>query len=274
MQSCRSDLSAMPNKNGHNRHDIIGSKISALSMEQCKAMIFDLASCRESSSVCICNVHSVVTARQNQDLRRAINSAAIATPDGMPLAWVLRRCGVAGQERISGPDLMPALLQEAGPRGVGVFFYGSSQETLDRLVTSVEGGYTGIRVVGSYSPPFRPLTAYETDEVVKRINDSGAGLVFVGLGCPKQEVWMHEVSPRIQGVLIGVGAAFDFLAGTKKRAPGWMQRTGLEWAFRLCQEPRRLFVRYFSTNTKFVFHMAMDWIFRRSTNRVDKSVPK
>jgi N-acetylglucosaminyldiphosphoundecaprenol N-acetyl-beta-D-mannosaminyltransferase len=197
--------------------------------------------------VAVCNVHSVMSARRNPALREAITAAEIATPDGVPIVWGLRATARKEQARVYGPDLMrKAFVDDVGWKH---YLYGSTPETLAELRAKLNEVAPAAEIVGAFSPPFRELTADETDAAMADIRDSGADVVWVGLGMPKQELWMHRIRPELPGVaLLGVGAAFDFLAGTKKQAPPWMQRAGLEWLFRLVQEPRRLWRRYLWNN--------------------------
>ena len=211
--------------------------------------------------MCLCNVHSVVTAGRERMLRDAINGADLVTPDGMPIAWLLRRSGYIGQKRIDGPDLMWHLCLAAEKRGLGIFLYGSTTDTLARLTTKLMQAFPRLRLVGEYAPPFRPLTEQESADVLAEIRRSEAHLVFVGLGCPKQELWMAAHRSHLQAVLVGVGAAFDFHAARVRRAPVWMRRAGLEWCFRLLSEPRRLWKRYLITNSVFVIRVACRLLF-------------
>jgi N-acetylglucosaminyldiphosphoundecaprenol N-acetyl-beta-D-mannosaminyltransferase len=233
---------------------VIGAPIDSLSWSQALARLSGWAMARQSRYVCICNVHSVVTARQDMTFARVIREADMATPDGAPVAWLMRRLGVASQERINGPDLMWHYCAEAARRDEPIYLYGGQQSTLDILQRKLLEHFPGLKIAGAYSPPYRPLTAEEDASVVEAINASGAGTVWVSLGCPKQEQWMAEHRGRINAVMIGVGAAFDYHAGTIQRAPLWMQRNGLEWLHRVCSEPRRLWKRYLVTNTLFVFY--------------------
>jgi N-acetylglucosaminyldiphosphoundecaprenol N-acetyl-beta-D-mannosaminyltransferase len=174
------------------------------------------------------------------------------TPDGMPLVWGLRLLSVPHATRVYGPELTPRLLARAAAEGVPVGFYGGSPEVIDALRTVAARRWPSLRVAYAYAPPFRELDDAEDDEIVRSIVDSGARILFVGLGCPKQERWMRAHQARLPLVQIGVGAAFDFLAGTKRQAPALLQRAGLEWAFRLATEPRRLWKRYLRHNPRFV----------------------
>lgn len=212
---------------------------------------------RESRYVCICNVHSVVTARQNRLFRRALFHADMATPDGMPLAWMLRQMGYPAQQRINGPDLMWQYCARAALSSESIFLYGGTQATLDALAQKLRAAFPEITIAGCYSPPFRALSAGEDMQITEQINRSGANIVFVSLGCPKQELWMAEHRGKIHAVMVGVGAAFDYHAGTLQRAPRFMQEHGLEWLHRLYSEPRRLWKRYMVTNS--IFIIAASW---------------
>ena len=216
---------------------------------------------RDSRVVCITNVHSVVTARSDANFQRVLQEADLVTPDGAPVAWMMRRLGARGQERINGPDLMLKYCELAAQRGEPMYFYGSTPQTLEKLKVALQARFPGLVVAGAYSPPFRALSAQEDEAIVEAINGSGARTVWVGLGCPKQETWMAAHRGRIHAVMVGVGAAFDYHAGTIQRAPLWMQRHGLEWLHRLCSEPGRLWRRYLFTNTAFVLGAARQWLF-------------
>ncbi|HVL75188.1 MAG TPA: WecB/TagA/CpsF family glycosyltransferase [Noviherbaspirillum sp.] len=232
---------------------VLEAFIDAMTWSEAISRIAGWAAARESRYVCICNVHSVVTTTRDVEFKIAVNNADMATPDGAPIAWALRHLGHTGQQRINGPDLMWKYLAEAERRDQSVFFYGSTEATLERLRLTLARKFPLLRIAGCYSPPFRSLSREEDEQIVRMINDSGANVVFVGLGCPKQEKWMADHRGRVQAVMIGVGAAFDYHAGVLKRAPVWWQNHGLEWLFRLGAEPRRLFRRYMVTNTLFVF---------------------
>lgn len=211
---------------------------------------------RRSAVVCICNVHMAVTTRSDPVLAGVLAEAEMVTPDGAPIAWSMRRAGFDFQERINGPDLMWRYLAEAERLGQVVFFYGGQEETLELLSKAILFAYPNLQIGGMVSPPFRTLTAEEDQAYVDQINAANTAVLFVGLGCPKQEKWMADHKGRVNAVMVGVGAAFDYHAGTIKRAPLWMQRYGLEWFHRLCSEPRRLWKRYLVTNTLFVIGMA------------------
>ncbi|MDJ0952878.1 MAG: WecB/TagA/CpsF family glycosyltransferase [Acidimicrobiia bacterium] len=206
--------------------------------------------------VAVCNVHSVMSARRDPELREAIAAAEIATPDGVPIVWGLRATVRSEQERVYGPELMrKAFVDNVGWKH---YLYGSTPETLAQLQAKLAEIAPQAEIVGAFSPPFRDMTPDESDEAMEAIRASGADVVWVGLGMPKQELWMHRIRPELPGIaLLGVGAAFDFLAGTKKQAPAWMQKAGLEWLFRLIQEPRRLWRRYIWNNPAYAVLLSM-----------------
>ncbi|WP_206214847.1 WecB/TagA/CpsF family glycosyltransferase [Adlercreutzia sp. ZJ176] len=204
--------------------------------------------------ICVSNVHTTVMAFEDEGYRAIQNGSAMSIPDGGPLSSVGRRRGFAGMERTTGPDLMLALFEGARQHPLRHYFYGSSQRTLDALSAALEADYPDVRVAGMFSPPFRELTPEEDAGHVEMMNAADPDVVWVGLGAPKQERWMAAHEGRVNALMVGVGAAFDYLAGNIRRAPAWMQRANLEWAYRLMQDPRRLAGRYASTNAKFVWH--------------------
>ena len=243
---------------------VLGARIDAMSWDDAMDRLLGWAHAHESRYVTICNVHVVVSASRDAAYREVINTSDMATPDGAPVAWMLRRQGFTTQRRISGPDLMWALCKREAIENMPVYFYGSTESTLALLEQRLREAFPRLKMVME-SPPFRALTAEEDASAVDKINTSGAGFVFVGLGCPKQERWMAEhrgrdaldASPlRVKAVMIGVGAAFDFHAGTVQRAPAWMCDNGLEWLHRLASEPGRLWKRYLVTNTLFILGAA------------------
>lgn len=231
---------------------VLRAPIDVLTWDEAIGRISNWAAARDSRYICITNAHSVVTGSQDFSFRKVLKGADMVTPDGASVAWMLRRLGVKGQKRINGPDLMWRYCEAAATRGEGVYLYGGSPRTLETLQTVLTEKIPGLLISGAFSPPFRALTPEEDEAVVQAINESGAGTVWVGLGCPKQEQWMAAHRGRIAAVMIGVGAAFDYHAGTIKRAPMWMQNHGLEWLHRLSSEPRRLWRRYFLTNSQFI----------------------
>ncbi|WP_025761934.1 WecB/TagA/CpsF family glycosyltransferase [Dyadobacter tibetensis] len=212
-----------------------------------------------STTVCVANVHMLVEANQDIFMQAILNRADVVTPDGMPLAKGLEIIYGAKQDRVAGMDLLPSLIEEAAKRGIGVFFYGSTDEVLNAMIKRATSEYPHLNVAGAYSPPFRAMTEEEDQEVISMINKVQPGFVFVGLGCPKQEKWMFKMQGKIHSVMIGLGGAFPVYARTQTRAPQWMQDKGLEWLFRLYQEPGRLWKRYLVTNTIFMKLFAQEY---------------
>ena len=204
--------------------------------------------------LCFSNVHTSVMAREDGRYRKVLNEAAFVFTDGNPIARMQRKAGYPDAERVAGPDFMANMFERTQDGSLTHYFYGSKQETLDSLEKELEKKYPGIVIKGMYSPPFRKLTGEEDAQNVKMINDSGADIIWIGLGAPKQENWMFLHKGKINGVMMGVGAGFDFHAGTIKRAPVWVQNMGLEWLYRMFQDPKRLIKRYFVTNIKFVWY--------------------
>jgi N-acetylglucosaminyldiphosphoundecaprenol N-acetyl-beta-D-mannosaminyltransferase len=241
---------------------VIGSAIDVLGWDEAVQRLGAWSRERKSRVVCICNAHSLVTARQDAAFAEVLRQAEMCTPDGAPVAWMLRRLGHAGQARINGPDLMWRCCAWAAGSGESVYLYGGTAETLALLQQRLNASFPALRIAGAMSPPFRPLSEAEDAAAVEAINASGAGTVWVSLGCPKQELWMQAHRGRVHAVMLGVGAAFDYHAGTIRRAPPWAQRAGLEWLHRLLSEPRRLWRRYLVTNTLFVLAAARQLLFR------------
>ena len=225
--------------------------IDAVDTRTATERILSWASRGESRYVCVANAHTLMEAHDSQAFRSVLAEADMVTPDGMPLVWMIRFRGVGEQQRVYGPTLMRMLLELASASGLPVAFYGSTSDTLERLVSRLADSMPSLSVVDACSPAFRELTGLEDVADVERITRSGARIVFVGLGCPKQERWMASHRGRIPAVMIGVGAAFDFLAGTKLQASPALQSLGLEWLFRLAHEPRRLWKRYLVHNPRF-----------------------
>ena len=255
--------SPLPHAQAHReRRNVIGAPIDVVYWGGAVATLLRWAAARESRFVCACNVHSVMTAQSDAGLAAALRDADMVLPDGAPVAWLMRQSTAgaataaqstpAAQQRVTGPDLMWRYFAAAAPYRESIFLYGGSPDTLARLSARITATFPGLRIVGTHSPPFRPLSAQEDQADVDMLNASGASTVWVSLGCPKQEVWMAEHRARVQSVLVGVGAAFGFHAGTIRRAPLWMQGLALEWLHRLLSEPQRLWRRYLTTNAAFV----------------------
>jgi len=209
---------------------------------------------RSRGYVCVCNVHTVMASQEDLELRAALLASSINVPDGQPLVWAINSLGHSLTGRVYGPELMARACSEASVRGHRFYLYGGrNQGALVQLALNLRQRFPGVRIVGGYSPPHRSLTTEEEDAVAEEINRSRADVVWVGIGVPKQEKWMARMRPRLDApLLIGVGAAFDFHAGLVPQAPNWLQEAGLEWAYRLVHEPRRLWRRYLRYNPRFV----------------------
>jgi N-acetylglucosaminyldiphosphoundecaprenol N-acetyl-beta-D-mannosaminyltransferase len=245
---------------------ILGTRVDATSYQSAGAEILRWGGRGESRYVCVATVNNVIEAYDHPSYHRVMEDADLVTPDGMPLVWGLRLLGVEEATQVRGAELTRILCERAAALGIPVGFYGSEAAVLDDLTVNLVRRYPTLRVAYSYSPPFRPLTSDEDAQVVDAINRSGARLLFVGLGAPKQEQWMAVHKGRVQAVMLGVGAAFDFLAGRKRQAPRVLQRLGLEWLFRLVNEPRRLWRRYLYGNPRFVVLFLLQLIGRRSAH--------
>ena len=241
---------------GPPRVDVLGVGVSCLTLDSAVEEVSGWIDRGERRYVCVTGVHGVMECQRDLQLLRIHNRSGLTTPDGMPMVWSARWAGRREVGRVYGPDLMLAVLSRAVERGWSSFFYGGGPGTAELLVARLTTRFPGLRVAGVATPPFRPLTEQEDADVVRLINDSGADLVWVGLSTPKQERWMAEHVGRLRaGALFGVGAAFDLHAGTLPQAPLWMQRHGLEWAYRLSREPRRLWRRYLRNNPAFVLRI-------------------
>lgn len=234
--------------------NIMGVNLAAVNMpwliEYTKKHIKELS----GNYMCVSNVHTTVMSYDDETYCAVQNGGIMAIPDGGPLSSVGRRRGFTDMKRTTGPDYMKEILSISAQEGYRHFFYGSTERTLYKLLRTIERRYPDVQVAGMYSPPFRALTKKEDEGVIQMINESNADFVWIGLGAPKQERWMAEHQGLIKGFMVGVGAAFDYEAGNIDRAPNWMQKMNLEWLYRLMQEPKRLFKRYFYTNTKFIWN--------------------
>jgi N-acetylglucosaminyldiphosphoundecaprenol N-acetyl-beta-D-mannosaminyltransferase len=230
---------------------ILGVRVDVTSYRRATDQILDWAERRLSRLVCCASVNNIMAARDSSDFRKVMASADLVTSDGMPLVWLLRRLGIRDAERVYGPDLMPSVLEAAAESGVPVGLYGGSVEVLARLIERLAARFPALNIAYAESPPFREPTREEDERTTQAIADAGVRILFIGLSTPKQERWMYSHRGRVDAVMLGVGAAFDFLAGAKPQAPRWMQRRGLEWLFRLATEPRRLWRRYLGQNPRF-----------------------
>lgn len=234
--------------------NIMGISIAAINMEwlveYTKNHIKDLS----GNYICVTNVFATVTAHDDKEYQKIQNEAIMAIPDGGPLSSLGRKRGFPEMKRTAGPDYMKEIFAISVENKYRHFFYGSSQETINKLQNNLLNQYEGIDIVGLYSPPYRELNEKEDKEIIKMINSTNADFVWVGLGAPKQEKWMYQHKNKIKGLMVGVGAGFDYFAGNIKRAPEWMQKANLEWVYRLIQEPKRLFKKYLISNCKFIWH--------------------
>lgn len=252
-------------KNSIPRVNILGVGISAINMAQALDTIDGWISRRDKHYVCITGVHGVMESQRDEQLRQIHNQAGLATPDGMPLVWLSRLKGFSWVERVYGPDLMLAVCRQSLVKGYRHYFYGGAEGVPEKLAAQLARHFPGLQVAGLYSPPYRSLTKEEDERVIRTISDSKPDIVWVGLSTPKQEYWMHEHLGRLSApLLVGVGAAFNFHAGLKKQAPRWMQRSGLEWCFRLITEPRRLWRRYLINNPWFLWLILRDALGKRN----------
>jgi len=239
------------------RVDVLGVGVSAIDMSLALELIDQWISRGDHQYVCVTGVHGIMESQRDSRIRDVHNRSGLTTPDGMPLVWAGRAAGAQHMNRVYGPDLMLALCGRARARGYSSYFYGGRPGVADRLARRLQQSYPGLRIAGRYAPPFRELSADEDDDVVGLINRAKPDLVWVGLGTPKQELWMAAHAHRLDAnVLIGVGAAFDIHAGLSPQAPRWIQGSGLEWAFRLVHEPRRLWRRYLYNNPRFLTGLA------------------
>lgn len=236
---------------------ILGMKVSQTDYQHASDLILSWARQKASKYVCVATVNNVMESYDSERFQNVMNGADLVTPDGMPVVWALRALGSKRATRVYGPDLTPIVLEKAARSGIPVGFYGGAPEVLTQLVERVRQQHPGLQVAYAFSPPFRPLSAAEDQQIVEAINASGAAILFIGLNTPKQDNWMASHRDRVQAVMVGVGAAFDFLAGSKPQAPRWMMPLGLEWLFRLVTEPRRLWKRYLKHNPRFVLFFAM-----------------
>ena len=234
--------------------DVLGVPLGLVDYDDALDWIEDMVSARQRGYVCVCNVHAVMASAEDPELRSALLGSSLNVPDGQPLVWALNLLGQSLDDRVYGPELMARACARAVQTGQRMYLYGGrNQGALVQLALNLRQRYPGVRIVGGYSPPHRPLTAEEHEAVVKEINGSRADVVWAGIGVPKQEKWMAQMRDELQApVLIGVGAAFDFHAGIVPQAPNWLQESGLEWAYRLAHEPRRLWRRYTRYNPRFV----------------------
>ena len=231
---------------------VLNTKVDLTNYDHSTDVILNWACAGESRMIIAANVHTIMEAYDSTGFKEKVNNADLVAPDGMPLVWMMRLKGMRDQQRVYGPALMLHVLEAATQDKVPVGFYGGAPKTLNLLIERLQARYKHLSVAYSFSPPFGTLSREEDTAIVDEINHSGARILFIGLGCPKQEIWMAEHRGLVNAVMLGVGAAFDFHAGVKPQAPAWLQKVGLEWIFRLLSEPRRLWKRYLYHNPRFI----------------------
>ncbi len=232
---------------------ILGVQIAAINMEQVLHIVKKQYEKWSGSYICVSNVHTTVMSYEDPEYGRIQNQAVLALPDGKPLSVLCKKRGFQKTERVTGPDFMLEMLRISKMEGYRHYFYGSTRETLEAMSKRLRTEFPDVIVAGMYAPPFRQLTEEEDKKVIDKINKANPDFIWVGLGAPKQEVWMAEHKGKVKGLMVGVGAAFDYFSGNIRRAPKWMQKCSLEWLYRLLQDPVRLFKRYLKTNFKFVW---------------------
>lgn len=250
-----------PGREGPGRTNVLGVGISAVNIPTAVEIVKGWISRREPNYVCVTGVHGVMESQKDENLKAIHNRAGLVVPDGMPMVWLSRLAGFGSVDRVYGPDLMLALCAASEQSGVRHYFYGGKDGVPEMLAERLSTVFPRLQVAGMLSPPFRPLGEREDAEIVDRINGASPDIVWIGLSTPKQERWMSAHLGRITApAMIGVGAAFDFHAGLKRQAPHWMQRSGLEWLFRMLTEPRRLAGRYLANNPRFVWRIALQLV--------------
>ncbi|SHK18309.1 WecB/TagA/CpsF family glycosyltransferase [Tepidibacter formicigenes] len=235
--------------------NILGVNINVTNMKETVEIIKDNLDKIKGDYICVSNVHTTVMSYEDENYKAIQNGGFMALPDGKPLSIISKKRGFKEAERVTGPDLMEEIFKISEENEYRHYFYGSTQETLDTLKRELNKKYPKLNIVGMHSPPFRKLTEEEGKEIVENINKAKPDFIWVGLGAPKQEIWMHEHENKVNGLMIGVGAGFDYHAGNISRAPKWMQNMSLEWLYRLLQDPKRLMSRYINTNLKFIYYI-------------------
>lgn len=249
------------------RFRVVSLDVDVVSHDSAVDRVIQLAETGSGSYVCFGTVHMIMESVESPDFGLRVNAADMIVPDGMPTVWMQRLQKAKDPERVRANDLMMLLMARAEESEITVGFYGGRQEVIDAILERARREHPRLEISYAYSPPFRPLTAEEDDEITADIDASGAQILFMGLGCPKQENWMAEHKDRLRCVMLGVGASFDFYAGNVKESPAWLGRLGLEWLYRLTQEPKRLWRRYLILNPRFMWRAARQLIAGRSADR-------
>ena len=247
--------------------EILKTNINVTNIDEAVEYIDKYLEQMRGEYICISNVHTTVTAYRDEEYRKVQNGSILNMPDGKPLSIVQKLRGYTQAGRVPGPDLMPAIFKLSEKRGYRHYFYGSTPETIEKLGIRLKEAYPRLQIVGMYSPPFRPMTVEEDAEIIEQINETKPDFIWVGLGAPKQERWMAEHKGKVNGIMLGVGAGFDFHAGTVLRAPRWMQEVCMEWLWRMMQDPKRLFPRYLDTNFSFLYYLMKESKKRKKTEK-------
>ncbi len=249
------------NKESIKKVNVLGVPISAVTLEQAVNIMEEWIKQRDQHYICVAPVYSVALCQTDPTIKQIFKNAGMVTPDGMGLVWAMRVLGHSQKERIYGPDLMLKFSEVAAKKGYTNFYYGGGLGIAEKLAQEMKERFRGLEIVGTFTPPFRPLTPKEDKVVTEMINKAKPDVVWIGISTPKQDLWMAEHIGKINApVMVGVGAAFNFFSGEVKQAPKWMQKSGLEWLFRLSQEPGRLWYRYLAYNPLFVLNLALQWI--------------
>lgn len=246
-----------------NRNHILKMQVCLADMKAVLTQIHNWTEDNKGHYICVSNVHMCMETFDSEDFCKVVNNADLVVPDGKPLVWGQKLLGHKEAQQVRGQDLTMDLCQLASEKQLKVGFYGGIPETLTVMKARLTEQFPGLDIAYDYSPPFRPLTPAEDNDVVNTINDSGVQILFVGIGCPKQERWMADHKDKLHCVMLGVGAAFDFIAGNKKHAPRWMQAIGMEWLFRLLSEPQRLWKRYLKQNPRFIWYFTQQLLGRK-----------
>lgn len=246
------------------RVNILGIGVSPVTIQDTLKQIAQWIAAGQKNYICLTTVHTINEGQRSPTIKQALNGSGLSVPDGMPLVWICRRQGFPDTQRVYGPVLLLSLCDNLTSRNYRHFFYGGAQNVADNLARTLQKRFPGLNVCGAFSPPFRPVGAMETPENIAMINQCAPDIIWVGLGSPKQDVWMANHLGQLKAhVLIGVGAAFDFHTQRMRQAPNWMQKNGLEWLFRLSQEPGRLWRRYLIGNPRFMYHYARQQLGRQ-----------
>lgn len=247
---------------------IVNMHVGVTCLQRSMTKIFQLLDSKNGGYICVSNVHMCMEVFDSKEFRQIVNGADLVIPDGRPLSWAQRLLGYSDAKQVRGQDIMNALCEVSGEKYLKIGLYGGSSDVvLLKVVEQLKAQFPDIVLSYSYAPPFRSLTQEERHLIVKSIREARVDILFVGLGCPKQERWMAEHRASLNCVMLGVGAAFDFIAGSKRHAPRWMQKAGVEWLFRLCAEPTRLWRRYLKQNPRFLYHFFVQYINLKLLNR-------